>query len=113
MSRIFIAILFAASFLGSISSGFSAPLPIEYYDTDPYFYEEPYGLEDPYDVYEEPFDAYDEPPARYYDRPYVHDRFRYRRRRVYRPRSCGEYHYWDGRRCVDARYYPPYVGPKW
>jgi len=30
----------------------------------------------------------------------------------YRPRSCGEYYYWDGRACVDARKYPPYVGPK-
>jgi hypothetical protein len=29
-----------------------------------------------------------------------------------RPRSCGEYYYWDGRACVDARKYPPYVGPK-
>jgi hypothetical protein len=30
----------------------------------------------------------------------------------YRPRSCGEYYYWDGQACVDARKYPPYVGPK-
>jgi hypothetical protein len=29
-----------------------------------------------------------------------------------RPRSCGEYYYWDGTACVDARKYPPYVGPK-
>lgn len=29
-----------------------------------------------------------------------------------RPRSCGEYYYWDGNACVDARKYPPYVGPK-
>lgn len=29
-----------------------------------------------------------------------------------RPRSCGEYYYWDGQACVDARKYPPYVGPK-
>ena len=29
-----------------------------------------------------------------------------------RPRSCGEFYYWDGRACVDARKYPPYVGPK-
>jgi hypothetical protein len=29
-----------------------------------------------------------------------------------RPRSCGEFFYWDGRACVDARKYPPYVGPK-
>lgn len=29
-----------------------------------------------------------------------------------RPVSCGEYHYWDGERCVDARYNRPYVGPR-
>ena len=29
-----------------------------------------------------------------------------------RPVSCGEYHYWDGERCVDARYNNPYLGPR-
>ena len=29
-----------------------------------------------------------------------------------RPLSCGEYHYWDGERCVDARYNNPYLGPR-
>ena len=29
-----------------------------------------------------------------------------------RPRSCGQYHYWDGLACVDARYNDPYIGPK-
>jgi len=29
-----------------------------------------------------------------------------------RPRSCGEFYYWDGRACVDARKYPPYIGPR-
>lgn len=29
-----------------------------------------------------------------------------------RPRSCGEYHYWNGEACVDARYNDPYLGPK-
>jgi hypothetical protein len=29
------------------------------------------------------------------------------------PRSCGEYHYWTGSACVDARHFKPYVGPKW
>lgn len=29
-----------------------------------------------------------------------------------RPRSCGEYHYWNGFACVDARYNDPYLGPK-
>lgn len=30
-----------------------------------------------------------------------------------RPRSCGEFRYWDGTRCLDARYDPPYTGPRW
>jgi hypothetical protein len=29
-----------------------------------------------------------------------------------RPVSCGQYRYWDGERCVDARYNNPYVGPR-
>jgi hypothetical protein len=29
-----------------------------------------------------------------------------------RPTSCGEFRYWDGERCVDARYNNPYVGPR-
>ena len=29
-----------------------------------------------------------------------------------RPVSCGEYRYWDGDRCVDARYNNPYLGPR-
>jgi hypothetical protein len=29
-----------------------------------------------------------------------------------RPASCGQYRYWDGDRCVDARYNNPYVGPR-
>lgn len=29
-----------------------------------------------------------------------------------RPASCGQYHYWNGVQCVDARYNNPYVGPR-
>jgi len=29
-----------------------------------------------------------------------------------RPASCGEFHYWDGEHCVDARYNDPYLGPR-
>jgi hypothetical protein len=29
-----------------------------------------------------------------------------------RPASCGEYHYWNGVACVDARYNNPYIGPR-
>ena len=30
-----------------------------------------------------------------------------------RPASCGLYRYWDGERCADARFEPPYLGPRW
>jgi len=30
-----------------------------------------------------------------------------------RPANCGEYHYWNGAYCADAREQPPYVGPRW
>ena len=29
-----------------------------------------------------------------------------------RPTSCGEYRYWNGQNCVDARYNRPYLGPR-
>jgi hypothetical protein len=29
-----------------------------------------------------------------------------------RPVSCGEYRYWNGTACVDARYNTPYIGPR-
>ncbi len=29
-----------------------------------------------------------------------------------RPLSCGEYRYWDGQACVDARFNKPYLGPR-
>jgi hypothetical protein len=29
-----------------------------------------------------------------------------------RPASCGQYRYWNGDRCVDARYHNPYIGPR-
>jgi len=30
-----------------------------------------------------------------------------------RPASCGKYRYWNGTRCLDARWDPPYTGPRW
>jgi hypothetical protein len=30
-----------------------------------------------------------------------------------RPTSCGNYRYWNGEYCADARNGLPYVGPKW
>ena len=29
-----------------------------------------------------------------------------------RPASCGQYRYWNGEYCVDARYNTPYLGPR-
>ena len=29
-----------------------------------------------------------------------------------RPSSCGQYRYWNGVRCADARYETPYIGPR-
>ncbi len=29
-----------------------------------------------------------------------------------RPSSCGQYRYWNGNRCVDARYNDPYLGSR-
>jgi hypothetical protein len=30
-----------------------------------------------------------------------------------RPATCGKYRYWNGEYCADARYDPPYTGPRW
>jgi len=29
------------------------------------------------------------------------------------PPSCGEFRYWNGDYCADARVQPPYTGPRW
>ena len=29
-----------------------------------------------------------------------------------RPLSCGQYRYWNGTACIDARYNNPYIGPR-
>jgi hypothetical protein len=29
------------------------------------------------------------------------------------PANCGQYRYWNGEYCADARYEPPYLGPRW
>ncbi|RIA56227.1 hypothetical protein [Dichotomicrobium thermohalophilum] len=85
-------------------------------------YGEPYGYRRPrydYDddpVYDEDFRDEDLPERRRFDprRPHLGDGTDAPTEQYYprRPRSCGEYYYWDGSACVDARHYPPYVGPK-
>lgn len=32
---------------------------------------------------------------------------------VRQPTSCGVYRYWDGYACADARWFLPYIGPRW
>jgi hypothetical protein len=63
---------------------------------------------------------YDAPP-RYYERrafPYYSPRTYDYTAPAYvdeptRPTSCGQYRYWNGEYCADARYERPYLGPKW
>jgi hypothetical protein len=67
------------------------------------------------------------PPSVYYAPPRYYERraFPYYPPRVYdytapeyydepaRPTSCGQYRYWNGEYCADARHERPYLGPKW
>jgi hypothetical protein len=74
------------------------------YDDDDYYYPPEYYLPPPPVVRVIPVTP---PPAVVYEPP------------VYgwiaplRPSNCGKYRYWNGERCADARYDPPYVGPRW
>jgi len=103
-------------------------------------YRDPYGYDRPRRDYRGPrYDGYYPPPPRRFDddeaeealrppddpepagergfdprRPHLGDGTDAPSEQFYprRPRSCGEYFYWDGSACVDARKYPPYVGPR-
>ena len=75
----------------------------DYDDDDDFYYSPPnYYIPLPPRTY-----RYAPPPATYYEPP------------IYgwmpppRPASCGKYRYWNGEFCADARYRPPYVGPRW
>jgi len=45
------------------------------------------------------------------NRPAIHKRTRVYGWTAARPTSCGEFKYWDGRACMDARSNPPDVTP--
>lgn len=106
--------------------GYAPPYASEYDEYDRYeelperHHRPEYHLDDVPDYADEPL--HDEEPGtvrkrdRGFDprRPHLGDGTDAPLRSHYpaRPRSCGEYYYWDGRACVDARRYPPYVGPK-
>ena len=72
-------------------------------DEDGDFYYPPPNYDDP------PPRAYRyaPPPAEYYDAP------DYGWMPPPQPASCGKYRSWNGEYCADARYRPPYVGPRW
>jgi hypothetical protein len=101
----------------------SEVLPAGYRGYDPYgnngfFYWPAYDYDPPRRTFLPP------PPEPYYEPAYNYDQS-YSHRTYYkrsdysewsprrRPRSCGKYHYRSGGCCVDARWHPPYVGPKW
>ncbi len=76
-------------------------------------WEDDYDDDDDYVVIAPPFP----PPAAYAPPPVVVGAPPY----VYgwppppppRPASCGQYRYWNGEFCADARFRPPYIGPRW
>jgi len=75
------------------------------------------------DVYDD--DDYDDPPEYYLPPPppvvrvvpaphvMVYETPVYRWLAPPRPSNCGKYRYWNGEYCADARYEPPYTGPRW
>lgn len=71
-----------------------------YYASPPRY--APAPLRPPAPVYRQPW-----PPAAAYGPP------AYEWLPPPRPSSCGVYRYWDGEQCADARWYPPYIGPRW
>ena len=78
--------------------------PPRYYPPQSYYAPRAYYAPPPVRYY--PRYEYVQPPAAYYAPPEAVWTPR-------RPRSCGRYRYWDGEYCADARYQPPYVGPRW
>jgi hypothetical protein len=84
MRPIMLTTLLAAVVFGGSSGGFAQS--VEIYPDKPYYYDE-----------------YGKPTPRVYqyraDPPIVV--------RPLRPANCGEFRYWNGERCVDARVVPP------
>lgn len=75
----------------------------------PYSYQSPYGPDgsvsgQPSGVYVEPLRPVPVPAPDYVAPTYGGG--------VLRPSNCGEFRYWNGHRCADARLDPPYVGPR-
>jgi hypothetical protein len=87
---------------GATSIGYRRYYDDDYYDHVPPSYYAPrvYGYVQRY--------GYGPPPPAVYPPLYFYDWGP-----PPRPTSCGKYRYWDGEACVDARFRPPYVGPRW
>jgi hypothetical protein len=102
----------------SAATWLAGPVQYSYFDDDDDAGYVPYP---PRRVY--PPSIYDAPP-RYYERRALPYAYSYSPREYdytpptyveepARPTSCGQYRYWNGEYCADARYERPYIGPKW
>lgn len=100
MSRI-LKIAFAAALALGIAGNPGSPQADDWDDDDDAYYwpDEGYVVRPPRPVVIYPGAAPYGPPV--YGWVYV------------RPQSCGEYRYWDGEGCRDARFYAPDIGPRW
>jgi len=100
MLRVVSVVIAALSMLGAAYNASAHDI------VDNYYYDTPYGPD--VMIIERRMEIYRDAPIvvdRYAPSDYV--------RAYERPRSCGVYRYWDGIGCVDVRYVPPYLGPKW
>jgi hypothetical protein len=94
-----------------LSVGYRGSPAYDYGDYDDYYWGPGYYVRVPWVHGGAPPDYYPDYPPPYYGRR--------ERKKEYvwvpppRPRSCGQYHYWDGRCCVDARKYAPDLRPRW
>jgi hypothetical protein len=94
MRTVFVTALTAGGILVGYSSAFAQTVGVEVY-TGPRY--------NPY--YNDRYDA--RPAPRVYD--YYRDNEEVSGRVLVRPGNCGEFRYWDGMRCADARVNPPNV----
>jgi hypothetical protein len=94
MRTIFVTAIAAAGILAGATGAFAQTVGVEVYSGpryDPYYYDR--------------FDA--RPAPRVYG--YYRDDDQVSGRVFVRPGNCGEFRYWDGMRCADARVDPPTV----
>jgi len=95
----------------SLSPGIGMKVPLVRSDVLPAGYEHNYGDYTVDGKYYWPSEYY-APRRSYYRSSYRDSSDDYEWSAPARRRSCGKYYYWNGYCCVDARWHPPYVGPK-